>query len=177
LLTLCEQIGAERDALAEAGIDVAAWGPAEDGVELSYFAADRQRAEAVLAQRFGPVVIAERLGPSRCAEVPQRFGGWRADGSQLTVFYGLPHNGERPGNCTVEEQSDRVIVSLTILDPQGPKTLAGGSKPSHATVQLTAPLGGRLVIDASDGRPRPECTGRSSDTQRRHGPEPLATQA
>jgi hypothetical protein len=44
----------------------------------------------------------------------------------------------------------------------------------HATVQLTALVAGRAVIDAADGRPRPEWTGRANGSYaRRRATSPL----
>jgi hypothetical protein len=75
------------------------------------------------------------------------------------VFCLLPHNGERPGSCTAEEFPDRVIVSLTLLVPQGFRTDVGGAKRSHAAVELVAPVADRIVIDAAHDLPRPKWTG------------------
>jgi hypothetical protein len=138
------------------------WGPSDDGVELSYFAADRASAERVLVDRFGSAVTATWVGPSSMAEEPQTFGSWISDGSELTVFYPLPHNGERPGSCIAEEFPDRVVVSLTIEAPQGFRTDVGGYTPSHATIELSAPIGERTVIDAAENLSRPGWTGRGS---------------
>lgn len=78
------------------------------------------------------------------------------------MFYMLPHNGERPGSCTAQEFSDRVIVSVTLLMPQGFRTEIGGGKPSHATVELAEPVARRIVIDAAHHLPRPEWKGTHS---------------
>jgi hypothetical protein len=146
-------------ALREAGIELSHWGTAEEGVELNYFAADRETAHRFLGERYPPHVRLNWIGPARMAEEPQPFGSWVIDGTQLTVFYPLPANEERPGSCTVEEYPDRVVVSLSILAPQGMNTTIGGFTPSHATVDLKEPLGRRTVIDAAHDLPRPQWTG------------------
>lgn len=83
---------------------------------------------------------------------------------RLHVFYGLQHNGERPGSCQAFEDDNAVVVSLTVSDWHGAKTLIGGFTPSHATVELSRPLGDRVVIDDSANRVRPHWT----QTQQAH---------
>jgi hypothetical protein len=58
----------------------------------------------------------------------------------------------------VFETEHAVIVAVTILDWRGSKTLVGGFIALHATVQLRAPLGDRVVIDDSENRSRPRWT-------------------
>jgi hypothetical protein len=140
LADLSDRIGEDIAALREAGIELSHWGTAEEGVELNYFAADRETAHRFLGERYPPHVRLNWIGPARMAEEPQPFGSWVIDGTQLTVFYPLPANEERPGSCTVEEYPDRVVVSLSILAPQGMNTTIGGFTPSHATVDLKEPL-------------------------------------
>jgi hypothetical protein len=45
-----------------------------------------------------------------------------------------------------------------IKDRRGWKTFVGGFTPSHATIALARPLGGRVVIDDSANRARPHWT-------------------
>jgi hypothetical protein len=141
------------------GSSSSGWGVADQCVELAYFAADRETAQRVLRGRYPPQVRLNWIGPASMAEVAQPFGSWVVDGTRLTVFYPLAHNGERPGTCTVDEHPDRVVVSLTILAPQGASTLIGGFTPSHATVDLNEPLGHRTVIDAAHDLARLEWAG------------------
>jgi hypothetical protein len=159
LTDLSDRIGEDIAALREAGIELSHWGTAEEGVELNYFAADRETAHRFLGERYPPHVRLNWIGPARMAEESQPFGSWVIDGTHLTVFYPLPANEERPGSCTAEEYPDRVVVSLSILAPQGMNTTIGGFSPSHATVDLKDPLGHRTVIDAADDLPRPQWTG------------------
>jgi hypothetical protein len=159
---ICASIESAVSDLVTVGIKPLMWGPGDDGVDLSYFAADRESAERVLVDRFGSAVTAMWIGPSSMAEELQTFGSWISEANQLTVFYPLAHNGERPGRCTAEECPDRVVVSLTIEAPQGFRTDIGGYTPSHATVELNAAVGRRAVIDAAQDLPRPEWTGRCS---------------
>jgi hypothetical protein len=156
---LCDRIHEDMPALRDRGIELSGSRIADQCVELDYFSADRDTAQRILRERYPPEVRLNRIGPASMAEVPQPFGSWIIDATQLTVFYPLPHNGERPGSCTVEEHPDRVSVSLTILAPQGASTLIGGFTPSHATVDLKETLGRRTVIDVAHDRPRPEWTG------------------
>jgi hypothetical protein len=159
---LCDRIENDVPGLAQLGIELSSWWSDETGVQVQYFAADRDQAQRLLRGRWGPTVNPTWLGPSLLAEEPQPFGSWIAEGRRLTVFYPLHHNGARPGSCSAQELPDRVIVSLTILEPQGFQTAVGGFKPAHATIELAAPLGDRTVIDAAHDLPRPEWTGGSS---------------
>lgn len=125
------------------------------GGQLRYFSLDRQRAERLLRRRFGADVQLRYLGATLRALRGHPFGSWHADGLELHVFYGLPHNGERFGGCVVAEEDDCVIISLMIVDWLGNKTLIGGYTPTHATVTLQAELGDRAVIDNFDNHARP----------------------
>lgn len=128
------------------------------GGRLRYFARAPDIAQRLLRERFGDDVELMYLGASRRALRPHPFGSWLVEGPALHVFYGLPHNGERFAGCIAAEEPDCVIVSLTIVDWLGAKTLIGGFKPSHATVTLQAELGERVVVDNFDNRPRPHWT-------------------
>ncbi|MGO9960040.1 MAG: hypothetical protein ACLP50_29370 [Solirubrobacteraceae bacterium] len=65
---------------------------------------------------------------------------------------------DRGGLGRPVETERAVIVSLTILDWRGAKTLIGGFVPSRATVVLREPLGARTVIDDAENRSRPHWT-------------------
>jgi hypothetical protein len=162
LTALSERIWKQRDELRALGIELALSGHRDDGLSVAFFSPDRERAECVLAKSYGPMLIAKWLGPASIAEEPCPFGSWIADQRQLTVFYALPRNGERPGRCTASEHPDRVIVTLTILAPQGVRTEMGGFRRSHATVHLAAPVGERVVIDAAENVQRRQWTGTSA---------------
>jgi hypothetical protein len=110
--------------------------------------------ERVLRDRFGEFATIRYQGASNHSFRRFPFGSWLADKDRLHVFYGLPHNGERPGGCQAFETESGVIVSLTILDWRGAKTLIGGFIPSRATVQLREPLGDRIVTDDAENRSR-----------------------
>jgi hypothetical protein len=155
LQALADRIVEDLDELEALGIDLSTCGAGTDCVELRYFAGDREPAEQVLSSRYGPALKAEWIGPSRMAQEPHPFGSWVGEGTTLTVFYALPHNGEQPGTCTAAESEEKIVVSLTVLAPQGVSTLIGGYKPSHATVLLSSPVGDRTVIDAAHNLPRP----------------------
>ena len=155
------RVTADASNLSEEGIFVAlppCCRPEPDGLAVDYFAADQKRAEQLLGDRYGAFVSVRYQGASRYALSPRPFGSWLAQGDMLYVFYALPLNGERPGDCTVAELEDSVIVGLTILDRRGAKTLVGGFTPSQATVTLRSPLGTRAVIDGSENRARPHWT-------------------
>jgi hypothetical protein len=66
------------------------------------------------------------LGPEPFAEEPQSFGSWVADGRELTVFYPLNINGDRPGQCRAHEQPDCMMVTVTVRAPIGAVTAAAG---------------------------------------------------
>jgi hypothetical protein len=122
---------------------------------LLYFALDEAGAETALRQRCGEQTTLRYLGASREVLRPHPVGSWLAEGKALHLFHGLPHNGEEAGGCVIAERNECVIVALSIVDWLGAKTLAGGYRPSHATVALSAALGSRQVIDNFDNRVRP----------------------
>ena len=158
LRELSDRISADRDELAELGIEIAMLGPGDGEVGLGYFAADRKDSERVLTERYGPALDPSWLGRESVAEEPHPFGSWIAEDRRLTVFYALPHDCA-PGTCTVQELPDRVIVSLTIRVPQLIRAEGAGFKPSHATIELDTPLGERIVVDNAHNVERPEWRG------------------
>lgn len=120
---------------------------------------DAAAAESYFAARYGDAVAVRWLGPSRHREVPHPFGSWTSEGRLLRVFFGLDHNGQRPGHARVEqESSERIVIALSRLQPLGVVTLIGGFRPQHADLKLREPVGGRAVIDASAGVARPSLT-------------------
>jgi hypothetical protein len=153
-----EQVMAQAAALADQGIFLTRHSVGVDGLAIDYLAAHQQRAQRVLEDRFGEFATIRYRGASNHTFRPSPFGSWLADADKLHVFYGLPQNGERPGSCQAFETERAVIVSLTILDWRGAKTLIGGFVPLHATVMLREPLGDRTVIDDSENRSRPHWT-------------------
>jgi hypothetical protein len=102
--------------------------PKRERVEVQYYASERKHAQGVWIDRYGSAVSTAWLGPSSLAEQPQPFGSSITEGTHLNVFYPLPHRGERPGSCTVQELPDSVVLSLTILTPQGVKTAASNHR-------------------------------------------------
>jgi hypothetical protein len=155
---LQEEIHAARSELADQGIFVTRNGQAVDGFALEYLAWDPGLAEGTLRDRFGGGVTLRYLGASNHTFSPFPFASWHAEDHLLHVFYGLPRNGERPGDCQAFDDDGAVVVALTVKDWRGAKTLVGGFIPSHATVRLTRPLGDRVVIDDSANRARPHWT-------------------
>ena len=129
-----------------------------EGFEIEYLAADFERADRVLQDGFGDFATIRYRGASNHTLRVWPFGSWLAEDDRLHVFYAMPRNGERPGGCQVFETESMVVVSLTIKDWRGAKTLVGGFIASHATVQLREPLGDRSVIDDADNRARPHRT-------------------
>jgi hypothetical protein len=152
-----ERIWSERGHLARCGITLVAAGmegvPVRPHVDV--VAPDEGAARSYLASRYGPEVRVGWLGPSRLRRRPQPFASWVARGPELTVFYALGDGGERLAGCVAQEADDRVTVELAVLEPVGPRTESAGYTPAHATVLLAEPLGGRAVLDAATGRPRP----------------------
>lgn len=157
-LRLQHEVHAATRELADQGIFVTRYGDGVSGFELSYLAWDPAAAEAALRARFGDGVKLDYGGASNHTFSPCPFASWHARNDLLHVFYGLPHNGERPGSCQVFEDDGAVVVALTIKDWRGAKTSVGGFVPSHATVRLSRPLGDRVVIDDSENRVRPHWT-------------------
>jgi hypothetical protein len=148
----------ERDELEEMGIFSGMSGAGIDGFEIEYTAWDPEAAERTLRERYGESVNRRWRGATLHTFSPFPFASWHAEDDQLHVFYGLPHNGERPGGCQAFEDERTVVVALTIKDWRGAKTLVGGFTPSHATVRLDRPLSDRVVIDDSANRVRPHWT-------------------
>src|SRR5581483_7560869 len=153
-----EQVSAESKQLAADGIFLTGFGTGLDGFVIQYVAANFARADRVLHDMFGDFATIHYRGASNHTFRDFPFGSWLAEGDRLHVFYGLPHNGERPAGCQAFETESAVIVSLTILDWRAAKTLVGGFFPSHATVWLREPLGDRSVIDNAENRARPHWT-------------------
>jgi hypothetical protein len=138
------------------GIDVASAGVTYDCMEIEFCAADPDRSLRLLTERYGPALRAVWLAASRTAEVPKAFGSWTADGTQLTVFYGLNHNTERAERVELLELAEAVIVTVIVTRIiAGPVTAAGGYRRAYSTVELEAPLGKRPVLDAAGSPSRP----------------------
>lgn len=117
---------------------------------------DAAAAENYFAEQYGDTVAVRWLGPSRHREAPHPFGSWTSEGRLIRVFFGLDHNGQRPGHARVEEEStERIVIALSCLKPLGGVTPIGGFRPQHADLKLREPVGGRAVIDASTGVARP----------------------
>jgi hypothetical protein len=96
-------------------------------------AADPEAAEHIFRVRFGEIVRPCWQGASRAHRFTAfPFGSWLCEENRLTVFYGLPHNGELAGDCQAFETDREVIVSLRVLVPRGARTFIGGFKPSYA---------------------------------------------
>jgi hypothetical protein len=162
-----EQIERQSDAVFEQMGELAALGIELLGsslkptgeIEVKYMAGDQHAVEQVFRERFGWIVRPRWEGASRAHTFTAfAFGSWLSEEDRLTVFYGLPLNGQRPGGCLAFETEQAVIVSLQILSPRGYRTLLGGFTAPHATVRLKRPLGQRVVIDDSANRARPHWT-------------------
>jgi hypothetical protein len=150
LHTLQARVNGDRDELAALGIDIASTGVAHNCIRTEFCAADPDRSLQLLTERYGPALRAVWLAGSRTAEIPKAFGSWVADGTQLTMFYGLHHNSERPGRVEFLELTEAVIVTVIVTRVMvGPVTAVGGYRPAHATVELEVPLGKRPVLDAA----------------------------
>ena len=156
LHALQRRVDGDRDELTALGIDVALTGVADDCMKIEFCAADPDRSLRLLTDRYGPALRAVWLAESRTAEVPKPFGSWIAEGTQLTVFYGLNHNTERPGRVELLELAEAVIVTVIVTRIMaGPVTAVGGYRPAHTTVELEVPLGTRPVLDAAGSPARP----------------------
>jgi hypothetical protein len=153
-----EKVRAQSEQLAADGIILTRSGTGVEGFVIEYLAADFERADRVLHDRFGDFATIRYRGASNHTFRAFPFGSWLAEGDRLHVFYALPRNGEQPGGCQVFETESAVVVALTIKDWRGAKTLVGGFIASHETVQLRDPLGVRSVIDDAENRARPHWT-------------------
>lgn len=152
-----DRISDDMDELRDAGIEFFEWGsdPNEGVVSLGVIAADKDAALKTLHDRYGPLVVIESWAPAWYEVCPRAFGSWSTEGNDLEVFYAIDFNGEEPAGCTAIEDDDTVTVSVTISDPTGIKTLAGGWQIQVGRITLSAPLGHRRVIDASCAKERP----------------------
>lgn len=159
LHALQARVNDDHDELSALGIDVASTGVAEDCVEIEFCAADPDRSLRLLTERYGPALGAVWLAESRTVEVPKAFGSWIADGTRLTVFYGLDHNTERPVRVELLELAQAVIVTVIVSRIMvGPVTAVGGYRRAHTTVELELPLANRPVLDAAGSPARPRWT-------------------
>lgn len=158
LEALATRIVDDEAELQQAGFEplVISADPSEGVVEVEMVGgADEAAAREFVASRYGPAVRIEWLGPSVLREAPHPFGSWTSESLQIRVFFGLDHNGEQFKSAVIDETPDRILVSLTKLEPVGPATLVGGYQPQHADLDLIQPIGDRDVIDASSGHARP----------------------
>lgn len=156
LHALQARVNDEHDELTELGIDVASTGVADGFMQIEFCATDPDWSLRLLTARYGPALRAVWLAESRTAEVPKAFGSWIANGMQLTMFYGLDHNTERPGRVELLQLAEAVIVTVIVTRVMvGPVTAVGGYRRAHATVELEAPLGNRPVLDAAGSPARP----------------------
>lgn len=130
-----------RDELEAAGIQLIGSAAKPSGeISVEFMAADPTTAEQILHERFGKIVEPQWQGGTATHTFRAfSFGSWLCEDEHLTVFYGLPHNGERFGGCQAFETDRAVVVSLQILAPRGWSTLIGGFKPSHATLARDRP--------------------------------------
>jgi hypothetical protein len=150
----------ERDDLEAAGIHLIGSSAEPSGeITVDFAASEPDIAEQLLRERFGEIVHPRWTGATATHTFRAfAFGSWLCEDDRLTVFYGLPHNGEHFGSCQAFETERAVIVSLQILVPRGWQTAIGGFTPSHATVRLERPVGERVVIDDSANRVRSHWT-------------------
>jgi len=158
LRDLQERVHKQSDDLKAHGIFLSRTGVGVEGFKIDYQAWDPEAAEKTLRERFGDMPVLHWRGASNHTFKPFPFGSWLAQDRRLVLFYGLPHNGEAPGSCQAFEDETSVVVSLTIKDRLGAKTLIGGFTPSHARIELSQQLDNRIVIDASANRARPHWT-------------------
>jgi hypothetical protein len=130
---------------------------ADDCTEIEFCAADPDRSLRLLTERYGRALRGVWLAESRSVKVPKAFGGWIADGTQLTVFYGLNHcNTEGPGHVELLELAEAVIVIVIVSRIMvGPGIAAGGYRRGHTTVKPDVSLGNRPVLDAAGSPARP----------------------
>jgi hypothetical protein len=156
---IADRILADEPALRGAGFAVfATWIEPQRGVVEVELVGGRDAAAAVqyFTGRYGDAVAVEWLGPSPFCEVPHPFGSWTSDGRLIRVFFGLDLNGQRRGSARVtEENGERIVITLTCLQPVGPTTMIGGFQRQRADLELREPVGDRAVIDASAGVARP----------------------
>jgi hypothetical protein len=158
LAEFSDQVHAQADELSKQNIFLSSWGTVADGLNIDYFSPSYAAAERSLRERFGHFATITYLGASRETIRAHPFGSWLSEARLLHVFYALPRNGERPGDCTVHETQDAILVALTIVDWLGAKTLIGGFTPAQATAKLKSPVAGRPVIDVAHNRSRPHWT-------------------
>jgi len=149
----------DSDVLSDLGFQWIQMGgvPSAGRIEVEVIGpAGAEAAARLFAERYGPIVQTEWLGPGRTREVPHPFGSWMSEGDLLRVYFGLDHNGEElAGTAVTQQDAAQVVVAITRSEPVGPTTMIGGFQACHADLQLEHPLGRREVIDASCGERRP----------------------
>jgi hypothetical protein len=156
---LMERLHRDGKDLAEQGVFLSMYGPhPQHGLSIHFRGWDAAAGERTLRERYGAAIRVEYTGAAARRLQPVPFASWLAEGDRLHVFYGLPHNSERPIGAQVIERDDSVIIGVRIDAPRGFATLVGGFIPSHATVELAAPLGDRVVIDDTADVVRPHWT-------------------
>ena len=155
---LVVRIEADRRQLAQAGLSVESLPGSSYGFDVHVVGGpDEHTVAELITARYGDAVSVVWLGPHRYVEPLRTFGSWTSAGRWVRVFFSLDPNGEKPGEARVAEETDeRVVIALSAREPVSPfRTLLGGFVARAADVELRAPVGDRLVIDASAGVPRP----------------------
>ena len=110
----------------------------------------------MLTARYGPGVCPVWLGESRTVEMPKAFGSWIAENTTLTVFYAFDAVIEQPARVVVLELRYRVIVTVLVSRVvAGPIPAVSAGRTTHSTIDLQAPLGDRVVLDAAAAPTRP----------------------
>lgn len=143
-----DRISADDDALAAEGFDVRGSGvdPKSNRVLVQMVSA-RSDHQQVFAERYGPAVETFAT-PSDTRLDCARLDSYRASGNSLVLRWTYS-SGEALETVELTEHPDRVEVGIVQRVP-----FFGGPDDAHdgrTRVQLSAPLGGRRVVDAATG--------------------------
>jgi hypothetical protein len=150
-----DRVEEDEEALAAAGVNWMGIGIDEvaNRVTVEVVAPDAQTARSVLNDRYGPAVECEWLGSTDTdvTKVPWQLWSADADDRRLTVHYNVLAAAEFD-RVVLDEDDRQVRVTLFVREPVGTAKAIGAIR--EASVELSAPVGGRRVIDGTTGRER-----------------------
>ena len=151
---ISERIADEADELAAEGVT---WmgtsvGGETNRVRVDVAAADAATAEAILARRYGPAVTCNWMGTEDTTVHEEPWQLWTTDESErlLTVHF-TTFRDYKLDRAECREDAAGVTVTVFVRRPHTVKAIGGSFE---ATVELSAPLGDRRVVDGATGRKR-----------------------
>jgi hypothetical protein len=154
LTAIAERIADEAEELAAEGVT---WmgtsvGGRTNRVRVDVAAADAATAAEILARRYGPAATCNWIGVKDYSVRQEPWQLWTADESerQLTVHY-TTFRAFKLDRAECREDEHEVRVTVFVRAPHAYKTIGAAFE---ATVELSAPLCGRRVVDGTTGSER-----------------------